>query len=129
MPVSSQTLAVPVDESRHEQITGMRRGVFAALGALLLVSGSDPAHAERAVESGCKILRTAEAAFLQQCDRQLRSFALSMPGAERTAVREHTNKFQIYLPPGILSGRAGDFGMERRSRDMEAQQTGRVRDL
>jgi hypothetical protein len=81
----------------------MRKWV-AALNVLLLISGCTGAHAERAAKPVCKIIRIAEAAFLQQCDRQLRSFALSMPGTERTAVREHTNKFKFTCRPGFCQG-------------------------
>jgi hypothetical protein len=79
----------------------MKPGVLSALGVLLLIFGFAPAHAERAAKPVCKIIRIAEAAFLQQCDGQLRSFALSMPGTERTAVREHTSKFKFTCRPGF----------------------------
>jgi hypothetical protein len=79
----------------------MKSAVSSTLGVLLLVASLAPARAERAAKPVCKIIRTADAAFLQQCDRQLRSFALSMPGTERTAVREHTNKFKFTCRPGF----------------------------
>jgi hypothetical protein len=73
----------------------------AALSVLLLISGLTSAHAEQVARPVCKIMRIAGAAFLQQCDSQLRSFALSMSGTERTAVREHTNKFRFSCRPGF----------------------------
>jgi hypothetical protein len=76
-------------------------GVLPALAVLLPVTGFAPAHADRVAKPVCKIIRVADAAFLQQCDRQLRSFALSMPGTERTPVREHTNKFKFTCRPGF----------------------------
>lgn len=79
----------------------MNPGVLSILGVLLFTFGFAPAHAERVAKPLCKIIRIADAAFLQQCDRQLRSFALSMPGTERTALREHTNKFKFTCRPGF----------------------------
>jgi|SRR6476620_646231 hypothetical protein len=80
------------------------RAQAAALGVLLFISGLTFAHAERVAKPRCKIVRMAGAAFLQQCDDQLRSFALSMSGTERTAVREHTNKFRFSCRPGFCQG-------------------------
>jgi hypothetical protein len=79
----------------------MKSGVLSTLGVLLLVASLDPAHADRIAKPVCRIMRIADAAFLQQCDRQLRSLALSMPGTERTAVREHTDKFKFTCRPGF----------------------------
>ena len=79
----------------------MKSGVLSALVVLLLISGFAPAAAERLGKPVCKIVRTADAALLQQCDRQLRSFALSMPGTERTAAREQPNKFKFTCRPGF----------------------------
>jgi hypothetical protein len=58
-------------------------------------------HAERIAKPVCQVIRTDGAAILQKCDGQLRSFALSMNGTERTAVREHTNKFRFVCRPGF----------------------------
>jgi hypothetical protein len=79
----------------------MKSGVLSTLAVLLLVAGLAPARAERVAKPVCKIIRIADAAFLQQCDRRLHSFALSMPGTERTAVREHTSKFKFICRPGF----------------------------
>jgi hypothetical protein len=79
----------------------MKSGVVSTLAVLLLVASLAPARAERVAKPVCKIIRIADAAFLQQCDRQLRSFALSMPGTERTAVREQPNKFKFTCRPGF----------------------------
>src|ERR1700730_2937824 len=76
----------------------MKRRV-AALGVLLLMFGLTTAHAEQGPP--CKTIRADGAAFLQQCSGRLRSFALSMQGTERTAVREHTNKFRFSCRPGF----------------------------
>lgn len=67
---------------------------------LSLFCDLDSAHAERVPP--CKTIRAEEAAILQLCGGfQLRSFALSMAGTERTAVREHTNKFKFICRPGF----------------------------
>jgi hypothetical protein len=76
----------------------MRKRV-AALGVLLLLSGLTSTRAE--AKPACKVIRITGAAFLQQCDDQLSSFALTMNGTERTAVREHTNKFRFSCRPGF----------------------------
>jgi hypothetical protein len=49
-------------------------------------------------------MRMDGAALLQKCGDQLQSFALSMKGTERTAVREHTNKFRFSCRPGFCEG-------------------------
>jgi hypothetical protein len=70
------------------------------LGLLSLFSGVISAHAEPV--SPCRTVRAEEAAILQVCGLvHLRSFALSMEGSERTAVREHTNKFKFVCRPGF----------------------------
>jgi hypothetical protein len=70
------------------------------IGLLSLSSGLTSAHADRV--SPCKTIRAEEAAILQLCGGfQLRSFALLMVGTERTAVREHTNKFKFICRPGF----------------------------
>ncbi len=51
-------------------------------------------------------MRMDGAALLQKCDDQLQSFALSMKGTERTAAREHTNKFRFSCRPGFCEGEA-----------------------
>jgi hypothetical protein len=80
----------------------MRR--VAALGVVLLVSGLTSAHAAPTVKPACRIMRMDGAALLQKCGDQLHSFALSMKGTERTAVREHTNKFRFSCRPGFCEG-------------------------
>jgi hypothetical protein len=72
-----------------------------ALSVLLLISGLSFAHADQVAKPACKIMRIAGAAFLQQCDDRLSSFALTMPGTERTPAREHTNKFRFSCRPGF----------------------------
>jgi hypothetical protein len=81
---------------------GVRRksGVLSTLGVLLLISDFAPAHADR-YTAPCRVLRADGAAILQQCGRELRSFALSMNGTERTAVQQHTNKFRFSCRPGF----------------------------
>jgi hypothetical protein len=74
-------------------------GRVAALGMWLLLSGLTAAHVE--AKPACKVIRITGAAFLQRCDDQLSSFALTMNGTERTAVREHTNKFRFSCRPGF----------------------------
>jgi hypothetical protein len=81
----------------------MKSGVLLTLGVLLMISGLAPAHADRYV-APCKVLRAEGAAILQQCGRELRSFALSMDGTERTPVKEHTNKFRFSCRPGFCQG-------------------------
>jgi hypothetical protein len=58
----------------------------AALGVLLLISGLAATHAQSKPNPACTIMRIDGAAILLKCDGQLRSFALSMPGTERTPV-------------------------------------------
>jgi hypothetical protein len=87
----------------------MRRQV-ATLSVLLVISCLTSAYAEQVAKPACKIMRMAGAAFLQQCGDQLRSFALSMSGTERTAVREHTNKFRFSCRPGFCQGEPGIWG-------------------
>jgi hypothetical protein len=82
----------------------MKPGVLSTLSGLLLVAGLAPAHAERVHMEPCKVLRMDGAAILQQCGWELRSFALSMNGTERTAVWEHTNKFRFSCRPGFCQG-------------------------
>jgi hypothetical protein len=82
----------------------MKFGVLSTLGVLLLVAGLAPARAERVHIEPCKVLRANGAAILQQCGRELRSFALSMNGTERTAAWEHTNKFRFSCRPGFCQG-------------------------
>lgn len=79
----------------------MKSGVLSTLVVLLLVAGLAPAHAQRLQMEPCKVLRRDGAAVLQHCGRELRSFALSMNGTERTAVQEHTNKFRFSCRPGF----------------------------
>jgi hypothetical protein len=82
----------------------MKSGALSTLAVLLLVASLAPAHAERAQMEPCKVLRMDGAAILQQCGRELRSFALSMDGTERTAIKEHTNKFRFSCRPGFCQG-------------------------
>jgi hypothetical protein len=81
----------------------MKSGVLTTLAVLSLVASLAPARADRIIEP-CKVLRADGAAILQQCGRELRSFALSMTGTERTAVKEHTNKFRFSCRPGFCQG-------------------------
>jgi hypothetical protein len=71
----------------------------AALGLVLSFYGLSSARAQPV--ASCKTIRADGASFLQQCGSRLRSVALSMPGTERTAVREHTNKFRFSCRPGF----------------------------
>jgi hypothetical protein len=82
----------------------MKSGVLSTLAVLLFVASLAPAHAERVHEERCKVLRADGAAILQQCGRELRSFALSMDGTERTPIKEHTNKFRFSCRPGFCQG-------------------------
>jgi hypothetical protein len=76
----------------------------ATLGVVLLASSLTSAHAATTAKPACEIVRMDGAALLQKCGEQLRSFALSMKGTERTAVREHTNKFRFSCRPGFCEG-------------------------
>ncbi|MEA2912171.1 MAG: hypothetical protein QOJ15_4252 [Bradyrhizobium sp.] len=82
----------------------MKPGVLSTLIVLLLVAGLAPARAQRVQMEPCKVLRRDGAAILQQCGRELRSFALTMDGTERTAVQEHSNKFRFSCRPGFCQG-------------------------
>jgi hypothetical protein len=85
----------------------MRKRV-AALAVLLLLSGLTSAHAQ--AKPACKLMRIADAALLQRCGDRLSSFALTMPGTERTPVREHTNKFRFSCRPGFCQGEPEIWG-------------------
>jgi hypothetical protein len=105
----------------------MKTAARAGLALLLLVSGLHTAQAERLDNKpACTIVRIDAAAFLERCAAQLRSFVLSMPGTERTAAREHTNKFRFSCRPGFcqdephITGWFIDPDMWRRSKQDEA---------
>jgi hypothetical protein len=90
------------DRELSGRAIGMRR--VAALGVVLFLSALTSAQAAAAAKPACRIMRMEGAALLQKCDDQLQSFALSMKGTERTAVREHTNKFRFSCRPGFCDG-------------------------
>jgi hypothetical protein len=96
----------------------------AALGVLLFSCGLNSGNAQPTAP--CKTIRADGASFLQLCGSRLRSVALSMPGTERTAVREHTNKFRFSCRVGFcqneptISGWFVDRGIWTRSKKDEA---------
>ena len=105
----------------------MKPAVLSTLGVLLLIFGIAPAHAERVAKPVCKIIRIADAGILQQCDGQLRSFALSTPALNEPRYATY-QQIQIYLQTRILSRRAEHYGWFVDPKGW-AEQTGRAYDF